>query len=239
MSTLFGASVIPFAVDPRFNIPYFWMGQEDFHDGWPSGSWTWSDFGGRVEPGEDAEACAAREFVEESLQCIMPSVSAATITEQLRGGDYLARIDAQGSDGGQYVTFVVQVPWDTGMRARFMRARRGIEDGTLDPSHPAWVDGGIAAPYREKANIQLWSLPNIRHAIYRRPRGRCLRFACIGRMRAAMDVVERELKLKWCVTAPMSRLLSINKQPTSYARPHSVWHPPPRRIPGASDPGVL
>lgn len=46
------------------------LGREKETLGWKQGSNKWSSFSGRVEPGEDVEDGAAREFVEESLAVV-------------------------------------------------------------------------------------------------------------------------------------------------------------------------
>lgn len=212
---LYGASILPFCVDPKFNIPYFWLGQEQYVQDWSNGSLSWSDFGGRREQDEDAEACASREFEEESLNAIIVGVDAAIMTARLRAGNYVARIDATSENGGVYTTFIVQVPWDPATAVRFADERHALQSGTLDPRHPAWVDGVISPHFCEKIDIRLWSSSDIRYCMYRRFKRRKIRYGCVGRLRTALDFIDAKMKLKWCVTAPISRLLSVNKQ-TNY-----------------------
>lgn len=125
---LVGASLLPLMIDPLHGTLYFLLAKERYHPSWPEGSGLWTDFGGRQEPGECAEAVAAREFVEESLGQV-PFFEDSTLPEPmtiaraLQQGHYVLQFTHLQS-GTRFVTFVVHVPWDPGAPARFTKARR-------------------------------------------------------------------------------------------------------------------
>ena len=67
--TLLGASILPYAIDTQHNNLYILLGAETRQARWAE-SGKFSDFGGRAIPGESAEACAAREFYEETCATV-------------------------------------------------------------------------------------------------------------------------------------------------------------------------
>lgn len=130
---LVGASVLPVMMDPFQGALYFLLAKERYHSTWPEGSNLWTDLGGRQQPGETAEQVAAREFVEETLgqvkffeDDVVPRTSYQDIAQALKQGHYVLQF-SHVQHGTRFVTFVVQLPWDPSVPARFVAAREAYE----------------------------------------------------------------------------------------------------------------
>ena len=83
MTQLFGASVLPFSVDPFYHGIYFLLGKE--RKSKQKGSEKWADFGGKRNDCETSIKCAAREFWEETCCSVrIDDKNPGTIVEILR-----------------------------------------------------------------------------------------------------------------------------------------------------------
>lgn len=189
-STLAGASVLPFCVDPQWGRIYFILGKERKYVGWTRGSDRWGDFGGRADKDEStAEQVAAREFVEESLGAIQYfddeegqiMTDYTPVQQSLMREEYVFRIISDtGNENNKrhFVTFVKQVPWKPSSieRFSFMFTTLKAADGThgkLPPvlqNHPAmYIDNlgkwRVKKEWLEKKRIGLWSIPQLSEAV--------------------------------------------------------------------------
>lgn len=128
-----GASILLFSIAPDGYV-YFLLGKEATHEGYKE-SGMWSDFGGGASLQENEYDCAAREFLEETQRCINPFPAtcghtlpdASAIAHELRNENYTARIDFNFLDTRRprtYTTFLVKIPWDPSVRARFAKRTR-------------------------------------------------------------------------------------------------------------------
>ena len=169
---LAGCSIVPFAIDDQWGVPYFLLGREHRVRGW-SGSEKWSDFGGSARKDEAAEACAAREFWEETLGLVRwPSpegdaATAADVERSLRRREYVYRVDIRSGRGGPaYAIFIKQVPWQPEVRDAFRVTHRRLLAGTLAGDHPAKAaDGRPRREYMEKTHLRWWSVMQLQQAL--------------------------------------------------------------------------
>jgi len=125
-----GCSIVPFSVDPHYSGVYFLLGQE--RKGNWRGSNEWCDFGGGKKRDESSEACAAREFQEETLGVVklydqerVPRDSEEILVDMLAGERYCMRIEYKQ---GRYTyrTYVKQVPWQPECAMVFAQTRETL-----------------------------------------------------------------------------------------------------------------
>ena len=152
----YGAAIIPFAVDPKFHLPFFMLARNAVTK-WNKHSACFTSFGGKSEKIksnpiqshdtqndnlEDAETTAAREFYEESLFCfnidgIHGPLNQRTnqLIEQLRNKRYLYRIDFPVHNKiiqkttsliPIYSVFIKQVEWNPNITDRFRTTRQKL-----------------------------------------------------------------------------------------------------------------
>ena len=186
---LIGSSVLPFAVDSRWNCIYFLLAQERVVPGW-SGSQTWSDFGGSAVGAADAPQTAAREFVEESMGVIKFSERHATpytdykpVEDAIAQGAYALSITfTMPERSSKYVTYIKQLKFDRhavrthhDLYCALRQKHAGIEAVGRSPRHPL-LEPGRPVPdgYLEKSALRWWSIPQLNaargaHAGRRRP----------------------------------------------------------------------
>ena len=182
---LIGSSVLPFAVDSRWNCIYFLLAQERVVPGW-SGSQTWSDFGGSAVGAADAPQTAAREFVEESMGVIKFSERHATpytdykpVEDAIAQGAYALSITfTMPERSSKYVTYIKQLKFDRhavrthhDLYCALRQKHAGIEAVGRSPRHPL-LEPGRPVPdgYLEKSALRWWSIPQLNAAL-RRTRG--------------------------------------------------------------------
>ena len=203
---LVGASILPFTIDTTFGNTYFLLAKERFVEGW-RGSQTWSDFGGRRENGEAAEACAAREFHEETMAMVPVTPLENTLSDAaliargarrdthvvargLAAGGFTLRVNVT-SETGTYTTFVKQVPWRPGCQDTFQTVLRKANSGRLGTTHAACMaDGVVPDAFLEKTCVRLWSVAQLRRLVTdtRRRRGpERLRWGFHERLGAILD----------------------------------------------------
>ena len=125
-----GAGIVPFMISPQKEI-FLILGKEKITPRW-KGSDKWSGFeGGRKNP-ETVEETAAREFCEESLNCICVNTSSkqclySDILNMLQNKEYTLRLvfcTKQAKKCMQYhVTYVIQVPFQINTTKKFMEKR--------------------------------------------------------------------------------------------------------------------
>jgi hypothetical protein len=170
------ASILPFSIDPRYGITYFWLGKERNIPGW-FGSRRWSDFGGGIEPGESEYQCAAREFHEETM-AVLPINSVEkrgkhcretydVISHELVLGKYALRVVTTSPGGVDHVTFVKQIPWYPCCQEIFKHSHDLANNGTLPKSHPGWANDSILDSFKEMTEIKLWSVQQLEQMISR------------------------------------------------------------------------
>ena len=206
-----GCSILPFSLDRQWGKAYVCLGKEKRVANW-YGSEKWSDFGGapkrtesanhkgartfkgsaRHGPKESPEACAAREFHEETLGMLKlwkteecPRQSWRPIAKALENRRYAYKITIFLTDELSYVTFVKQVPWQPEVPKLFKKMREKLycimnmetstqEAQAIAGSHPAVTilsaNGGterklkVNKDFLEKSQIRWWSVPQLTRA---------------------------------------------------------------------------
>jgi hypothetical protein len=138
-----GTGVIPIARSPDGQVRLL-LGRERWITQW-KGSCRWSGFEGGRKHGEGVVAAAVREFHEESLDVV---ADPATVHERLTESDFWLRVvtstaldHAKGTEVGAaprryHCTYVLPVPWDESLPARFRTIRSRIEQ--LDSLAQEW-----------------------------------------------------------------------------------------------------
>jgi hypothetical protein len=101
-------SVLPVMTCPNTKNSYFLLGRNRVVQDWAEGSAFWSDFGGRLQHvSESIEACATREFIEESLECIVKLYDAELFQQSLRDQEYILKYEDD-----HHIIFVVRFDWN-------------------------------------------------------------------------------------------------------------------------------
>lgn len=130
-----GASILCFSRTPD-NLLYFLLGREAYHAHYKD-SHKFSDFGGGAKTFEDACDCAAREFIEETLNVVpiflkehnhmpaMPARNKYHLSKLLKQSFFHGKVEfffEKANAIHVYTTFVVEVPWmpDVGDRFQFL-----------------------------------------------------------------------------------------------------------------------
>ena len=130
-----GAGIIPVSVNPDGEIVLL-LGKERHVLHW-KGSLKWSGFEGGRKLHEDVEHAAAREFVEESLGVapLNGDTAVAAIAEQLRRGEYVARItlcivngSAETHARRYHVTYLAETPYNPEIGVSFQCRRQLLLD---------------------------------------------------------------------------------------------------------------
>ena len=121
-----GAGVLPYAVDETGEM-HVLLGRERFMPSW-KGSCRWSGFEGSRKKNETMINTAKREFVEESLGVVLNEQEINTI---LHDKTYSVRIVLKilhdRLSERYHCTYVVQIPWDVTIPAKFKEVRQKIE----------------------------------------------------------------------------------------------------------------
>ena len=127
-----GASILCFSRTPD-NLLYFLLGREGYQKYYKD-SYKFSDFGGGALKNENAFQCAAREFVEETLNVVpiflkehnhmpaMPARNKNHLSKLLQRTFYHGRARfcfEKQHEIHVYTTFVVEVPWMPSVGDRF------------------------------------------------------------------------------------------------------------------------
>jgi hypothetical protein len=132
---LVGASILCFSRTPD-NLLYFLLGREAYH-AYYKDSHKFSDFGGQAKKFESAYDCAAREFIEETLNVVpiflkehnhmpaMPARNKHHLSKLLQRSFFHGKVKFRFDKPNAvhvYTTFVVEVPWmpDVGDRFQFL-----------------------------------------------------------------------------------------------------------------------
>lgn len=111
------ASVIPVMVHPRAG-PFILLGRNRAAEGW-SGASCWSDFGGQIQASESAEAAAAREIAEESIETLVKFHEQDIFRQSLLDHNYMCKFEDQFN-----VVFAVRFDWDPSKLHEFTVMRR-------------------------------------------------------------------------------------------------------------------
>ena len=127
MRRLVGASIMPVTFHSYFRIWYILLGKERDGDYYNSGSYC--DFGGGAQRNETAEACASREFFEETMAMVPLSknkfLTQETLQKQLENREYLYKCEHVDGDS-LYVTFVVRIEFNPDVQKRFKTMRANL-----------------------------------------------------------------------------------------------------------------
>lgn len=119
-----GAGILPYAIDPAGNVQVL-LGREQFVPQW-KGSCRWSGFEGSRMRDERIVDTAVREATEESLGLFAP-----TLQRLLQDGVYerriVLRMQSDRIPERYHCTYVVQIPWDPELPARFQAMRSHVE----------------------------------------------------------------------------------------------------------------
>ena len=187
-STLSGAALLLYSIEPNTNEVYFLLGKERRMLLWPSGSETWTPFGGARVDNESVFAIAAREFVEETLGVVryfdddhLPRRRYDDIENSLKNGDYSFCVNVMRDQLPRYSIFVKSIPFDPYCQLRFHHARDMLLRANYhskDPKkkaellkHPAVSlsydsDASVTVnhSFMEKKQIQYWSSYQVHNA---------------------------------------------------------------------------
>lgn len=136
-----GASILPFARDSTHGNIYFLLGRER-HDGRYPDSNTWGDFSGKTSINsignlERPEETASREAWEETAAVVkfqrsdqLPLESCSHIERQLENGLYAMKMTFYSKQNRpQYITYVVEIPFDAAAPDRFHKASQVLRMG--------------------------------------------------------------------------------------------------------------
>lgn len=169
------AGILPFCIDSAGEVQFI-LGRERFTRNW-RGSSHWCAFEGGSKAGEDHEATAAREFMEETMSCLATwnGNTQAEIAQSLRQKQYSLRLNMlmlSGSESGVpeqrrkrdklHVIFIIKVPCPgkevmqkfQEKRNYLLRCRRSSSSVVDDMS--AAID-----PLLEKDCIRCWSVAEL------------------------------------------------------------------------------
>lgn len=131
-----GAGVIPISTDEKGDI-HILLGRERWIPQW-KGSCRWSGFEGSRKQNEDVVSSATREFMEESMGVVevVPATAdrshkSLLVAHRLRAKLFwrriVLRIQSDRRPERYHCTYVVPVPWDPTVCARFQELRSKIE----------------------------------------------------------------------------------------------------------------
>lgn len=196
-----GAAVLPFMhpPEPLAHNCYFVLGEQAWNPRRPLGGGRLGLLGGcPATPDEPSSQIAAREFLEETIGCVamtrddldLAGSSAGTapslcshqkqqrIASRLESGQFYARLRLQyGDEMSQryYDVFMVRIPWDPTLVARFAALRAALtnKEGPLwdkafnSRPHHAALDtmGRLRREYSEIARLSLWGCNYLRAAV--------------------------------------------------------------------------
>jgi hypothetical protein len=125
-SRVVGGGVVPMSCDAE-GVTRVLLGRERFINAW-KGSCRWSGFEGTRKEDEDAVAVVVREFTEESMGVVCGRDAAR---ERIESGAYVLRIVlrvmAMYRPERYHITYVLDVPYDDELPARFQRVRAQLE----------------------------------------------------------------------------------------------------------------
>lgn len=183
------AGIIPFSVTPTGCI-YFLLGQERKIEGYKFGSLKWSEFAGGKKGQESVVETAAREFLEETLDCVPfdqldMSVDVGyriryeSIVDQLKREQYTFKITYVADIGPEWkpakkvrTCYIRQIPWN-----------------------PTCVDA-FAATRHHLSEIQSKTSPLHKDELVNYPekiaRHQAIRVVDDGRLRVSKDFLEKQ-----------------------------------------------
>lgn len=180
-----GAGILLFTMVPTESdgyIPHFLLAREAYDSRWRL---PFSGFEGSSKSTETAEETAAREFVEESLAIVPGLNTYANVLAMLNRRDYFTKISQlvyseNGAAPARYVTFVVQIEYESSLQARFCSLRSQLYDARTVATaarcercemQPSCDDGWVVAG-RGRSNIPpLASAVKALQRMYERDRG--------------------------------------------------------------------
>ncbi len=124
------SNILCFSYDPVCGNVYFLLGQDVFQF---SGDLHWSDFGGTVKKDETLEKAAAREFVEETCGVVkfkeeaIGFCDAEEVERDLKDQRFAFSVKYQLANRARQ-TFVVEVPWQPEVCAKFQVTREALTE---------------------------------------------------------------------------------------------------------------
>jgi hypothetical protein len=185
-----GAGVLPIMQPPGKTSTYFLLGRQTFRPTAPLHGGRWYLFGGRPSASDrDTAAIASREFLEETLGTVLwrPTAElraghAAVLRQEeelaatLRDHEFIMCLRLLYVRDGQdrfYDVFVLKVPWDPHVPARFAKLRHGLHthsgpvwQSAYRAHHPALTATGRLKPaFAEVEEIGIWSRNQLRAAV--------------------------------------------------------------------------
>jgi hypothetical protein len=193
-----GSSILMYARDPVHHNLYFLLGRERLDDRY-SDSNTWSDFSGRTQVNaegnmETPSETAAREAWEETAAVVrfqrhesLPIEGPDALRRLLDDGSYALRLTFISGHQSQYVTYVVETPFEPEVTDRFYKAlrvlrlglskgrvcraliRTGLQDLFGTERHPAIhrISKACDPVFTEKTSLRYFGLPMLQRACER------------------------------------------------------------------------
>ena len=236
-----GCSIVPFSVDPEYNSIYFLLGKE--RPGQWRGSNTWSDFGGKKQCDETSEACAAREFHEETMGIVklydnerVPRDSEEILTDMLADERYCMRLEYK-SDRNVYHTFVKQIPWQPECSLTFTQTKTALLTVRQTPDvapmtaflHPATYNitedrrtARVNDAYLEKRTLRYFSIPELMGALAHPKRYLCGREVVRDSFVHRLSMVLRQFRHE-CVDCRMLPIVREVQAPAVKPPAENSW----------------
>ena len=178
LDRVIGVSIIPFMRDPKFNSLLFVLGRERPDLNFPD-SGTWGDFSGRVQPSETPIQAACREVWEETMGMMkfshsdpIPVPGWSALEQRLKEGGFALRLIFKNRRGRpQYITYVIEVPFDPYLPRRFDSVRKSMMRTSRRQAfeiHPLFRHiHGKHDCFLEKSELRLFGYPLLRNALER------------------------------------------------------------------------
>lgn len=135
------AGFLLYSYDTQTHNIYFLLGQESYHPEWPYSN-RWCDFSGTQKTGETEVECAARELLEETLNCVPldnnQNINSQHILHLIQTKQYLCRILAHFPSQNHLparkrICYVKEIPWQPDLPEVFhqqSRLYRPLRHGT-------------------------------------------------------------------------------------------------------------
>lgn len=165
-----GAAILPFSIC-RSTIAVLLTKERNAH--WVRSQVLHADFGGgRHLRDRDAEATAAREFMEESLGAVTISpklepFNVEALAQWLRDGHYFRKIVTTDRAGRTYVTFLVEIPWQPLVKQWFADRQNDLYRPPSTKGQPAPTTAKMRPKlaFCEKETLNYFSLAYVWHML--------------------------------------------------------------------------
>lgn len=148
---IIGSGVLIYAIHD--NKIHFLLGQEDSDK-------RFGIFGGRIKPNNSIEETAIREFEEETLGVV---TTKQYIEHAIRSGGYSLKFNGAAGINRYFVTYMIRIPFNATIPAKFRRTRTGLFDGSSHHTVPGCVDsnGKVRYDYLEKRELSWFPADDI------------------------------------------------------------------------------